>query len=294
MFAKASSRGVARALLGLVLAWLAPAPPIAAAAEPAAPAGIPWEKDFKSALRSAKAAGKPIMVDFWASWCHWCHQLDETTYRDAKVAGLARDFVAVKVNTEGGLEERQLTSQYGVETLPTIAFLSPQGRLFFLRSEFENPERFSATLETARALAKDTIAWEAALAKDHHDAAALAGLGHLLVGQGLVANGRELLREARKSDQGLAVAERKRLRRELSLAERQASRWAESERLLEEAVALQPVVAEEDGAALFALGDAYLQRGDVARARTTWKRCLELAPDGPWAARSQHALAALP
>src|SRR5262249_21647678 len=117
------------------------------AAEPApASGGIAWEKDFKTAARRARETGRPLLVAFWASWCRWCHELDATTYRDPVVLGLVKDFVAVKVNTEGGLEERHLTAQFGVDALPTIGFVSPGGRLFLRRTEFEAPEDFAATL----------------------------------------------------------------------------------------------------------------------------------------------------
>jgi thiol-disulfide isomerase/thioredoxin len=193
------------------------------------------------------------MVDFWAEWCTWCHKLDATTYRDPAVVDLVRDFVAVKVNTEGSLGEVELAAQYGVETLPTIGFLSPGGRLFLRHSGFEGPERFPDTLREARVLAKDVMAWEAALSRDGKDAAALAGLGAVLVDQKLFAEGRDLLRRARKADQARPAKERKRTRRALALVEREGKKREDAQRLLEEALALQPADPDEDAAASEAL-----------------------------------------
>jgi len=260
------------------------------AAEAVAGASIRWEKDFKSALRKAKASGRPLMVDFWAEWCHWCHQLDETTYRDPNVVAQALDFVTVKVNTEGSLGDAELASRYGVEELPTIAFLSPSGRAFLRRGQFEGPERFATTLETARRLAGEVAALETALARDGGDAAALAGLGVLLSEHGLVAESRDLLRRARKGDAGRPIGERKKSRRLLALAERHHGKQRDAERLLEEALSLGPADAVEDAAALFALGEAYLERGEADRARGAWQRSLDLAPAGPIALLAIEAL----
>ena len=262
---------------------------------PATPTGgIPWRKDFKAALREARATGKPVMVDFWARWCEWCHKLDATTYRDATVIEGARDFVPVKVDTEGTLAEGELAAQYGVEILPTIAFVSPGGRLFIRHSTFEGPETFPGTLETARRVATEVSGWEAALARDGDDPAALAGLGALLADQKLFAESRGVLRRAARADQGRPAGERKRTRRLLALAERHSGKRDEAERVLEQALTLTPADPAEDAAVLFALGEAYLERGRTEQARAAWQRSLQLAPDGPIAGRAGQALAALP
>ena len=74
-------------------------------AGPAPATGIQWEKSFDHAMELAAEQDKPVMVDFWADWCGWCHRLDRTTYVDPVVGAKAKNFVAVKVNTEGSRRE---------------------------------------------------------------------------------------------------------------------------------------------------------------------------------------------
>ena len=224
-----------------------------AAATEATPA-VAWRKDFKAALREARTTGKPVMVDFWAKWCEWCHKLDATTYRDEKVVALLREFIPVKVDTEGSLGEREVSARHGVETLPTIAFLSSGGRLFIRHASFEGPETFPALLEDARRLASEVSGWEAALARDRDDAAALSALGVLLSEEKLFAESRDLLRRAARVDRSRPATERKRTRRALARAETEAGQRDEALRLLEEAIAITPADPGEDAAAEQLLG----------------------------------------
>ena len=158
------------------------------------------------------------------------------------------------MDTEGSRGERELSAQHGVETLPTIAFLSPGGRLFIRHASFEGPETFPAFLEGARRRASEVSGLESALARDRDDAAALSALGVLLSEEKLFAESRDLLRRAARLDRSRPAPERKRTRRALARAETEAGRREEAVRLLEEAIAITPPDPGEDAAAEQALG----------------------------------------
>jgi thioredoxin-like negative regulator of GroEL len=211
----------------------------AVSAADASPVGIAWAKDWKAAQKQARAAGRPVLVDFWAEWCHWCHELDRTTYADPGVVALAAGFVAVKVNAEGSLGELELTRRYEVRTLPTIAFLSPHGRLLLRRTAFEDAAKFAATLRRAARVADAAAPFEEALAKNEKDAAALAGLGGLLFDQGLTGDAETLLAKARRLDRARPLDERRRTRGLLAEIARHLGRPGEARKLAQEAEALR-------------------------------------------------------
>ncbi|MBX7096227.1 MAG: thioredoxin family protein [Myxococcaceae bacterium] len=83
---------------------------------------------FDQALADAKAACKPVMIDFGADWCAACNELERITYRDTKVAEESERFVNIKVDgTDGDEVVETLYQRYGVKGLPTVAFVDPMG-----------------------------------------------------------------------------------------------------------------------------------------------------------------------
>jgi thiol:disulfide interchange protein DsbD len=91
---------------------------------PAAPSPV------DRALASARASGKPVMIDFFAEWCAACKELDRATYVEPKVVAEAQRFVRIKVDGTNGQDALDaLYQHFGIEGLPTVAFVSSHGEI---------------------------------------------------------------------------------------------------------------------------------------------------------------------
>jgi len=91
--------------------------------------GVQWTKYDAKALADARAAGKPVVIDFYADWCLPCKELDEKTFTDPKVVAELDRFVRVKADLTVPSDEKTkaLTGQYGIVGVPTILFIDSNG-----------------------------------------------------------------------------------------------------------------------------------------------------------------------
>ncbi len=253
------------------------------------PPTIKWEKNFDEALKKARKAGKPVIVDFWADWCAWCHRLDKNTYADPWVARKAQEFVAVKVNTEGSRKETDVAVRYHVTSLPTVVFLSPEGRQLFRMNGYQGPGQFPRTLEGALQAARTVMSWEEALARDPDDPRALLALGSHLFDQEYFDESRDLLQRAVSRDVEAELDERRRARMLLAIIEHVTRNFGEAERLVKEALSLQPG-PEDQPKLLFVLGRTYLSSGRQAEGVATFEVIVREYPQSPAAAKARESL----
>jgi thiol-disulfide isomerase/thioredoxin len=253
---------------------------------------IRWERQFPEALKKARAAGKPVMVDFWADWCGWCHRLDQTTYVDPTVVKMAEDFVAVKVDTEDDPKGAAVAVRYDVSSLPTIAFLTPHGRPLMRLNGFQGPGQFPKTLEAAREVAKRVMAWEDAIERNPSNPEALAALGTHLFEQDAYRESRELLEKATKYDVRRPLEERKRSRLLLGAIEKSDHRYAEAETILKDALSLPPS-PEHDAKVLYVLGRMYDSWGRKEQARVALQKVVKTYGQTSIAQKAKESLGAL-
>lgn len=148
--------GGAAMLVGALAGSRDPLQPLAVLrAEASAPqAGPAFEKVGSIAELDARlaAAGRPVMLDFYADWCVSCKEMERYTFPDAAVAARMGQMLLLKADvTANSDEHKALLKRFGLFGPPGIIFFDAAGqeRGGLRVVGYMKPEAFAGILDTA-------------------------------------------------------------------------------------------------------------------------------------------------
>jgi thiol:disulfide interchange protein DsbD len=90
---------------------------------------IKTANDLDKAISAANAAGKPVMLDFYADWCTYCIQYEEYVFPAPPVKAALADYVLLQADvTATDSEDKELMKKVGVVLPPAILFFDRDGK----------------------------------------------------------------------------------------------------------------------------------------------------------------------
>jgi len=85
-------------------------------------------QDLEGELSSASAAGRPVMLDFYADWCVSCKEMERYTFTDGRVRAALEKAILLQADvTPNDEADQQLLQHFGIFGPPTIAFFGVDG-----------------------------------------------------------------------------------------------------------------------------------------------------------------------
>ena len=84
--------------------------------------------DLQREVASAKSAGRPLLLDFYADWCVSCKEMERYTFSDPAVQTALASVVLLRADvTRNDAADQTLLKYFGIIGPPTIAFFASDG-----------------------------------------------------------------------------------------------------------------------------------------------------------------------
>lgn len=120
-------------LIGAVISQVPVLNPISVAYAVSSPASLFTTVSSSSALNeklaAAKQAGKPAMIEFFATWCPYCKALDRDVLSDAAVQESMKPFTAIRVDISVNSQDlSNLMEKYRIYGVPAVVFYNKSGK----------------------------------------------------------------------------------------------------------------------------------------------------------------------
>jgi thiol:disulfide interchange protein DsbD len=112
---------------------------------PKGPIQLAWLRDEPAAIADARAASRPLLIDFMASWCLPCKEFEVKVFARPDVARKMQKFTLLRVDLTHEDDDPAATrvrKKYGAETLPAIRVVTPDGQLLAKTDTFIEADEF--------------------------------------------------------------------------------------------------------------------------------------------------------
>ena len=113
---------------------------------------IEWKYFSEVSFNEAKAAAKPVIIDFYADWCIPCKELDAATFSDEKVIAESKRFAAFKADMTKSVspEVEALKNKFNIKGVPTVLIIDSKGNEVKRITGFVPAEELLKNLQEAK------------------------------------------------------------------------------------------------------------------------------------------------
>jgi thiol:disulfide interchange protein DsbD len=85
-------------------------------------------EDFNAALQQSRAAGKAVMLDFYADWCTYCIKMEDYTFSDSRVQQALSNVTILQADvTANDATDLALLNHFNLFAPPAILFFGTDG-----------------------------------------------------------------------------------------------------------------------------------------------------------------------